>query len=209
MNEQAERQKKTKHAIRYAAVIVGTVVVICLASLLLFEIWLSHNYFIVKVMGDSMQNTLYDSDMVYASYARSFDRGSVVIINVKPYQDRDGFENEEYIVKRIIAKEGDTIRCKTGEISVKYAGTDSFVVLYEPYASGVCRRDFERELTVKEIFFLGDNRAISKDSSSPQVGIYHESDIVGVIPDWVLANRKITNDWVQFTLIFGKNEITF
>ena len=193
-----EKKKRSTFAIALSA--LGSVLFgILLISLLLFAVfnfWVNKNCFVVEVSGDSMLNTVESGDLLYVRNIEP-QRGDIVIISVKNYTAEDGFHfSGDYIIKRLIAVEGDTVQCEDGVISVKYAGNDEFVVLDEPYIRGKTP-DFEVENTVTvgqgEIFFLGDNRENSYDST--ELGCLLKKDIVGVVPDWSLEIKSFTTFW--------------
>ena len=79
-----------------------------------------------------------------------------------------------------------------GVVYRKKAGETAFTALDEPYAYySRDKKDMNMPVViVKEgcIFFLGDNRCDSRDSR--QIGAKSVNDVLGVVPDWVIENRK-------------------
>ena len=140
------------------------------------------------VKGESMEPTLNDRDrLVVLRCGREYERGDILIINsVNAYLfdghnqlvRRDGLG--EQIVKRLIAKGGQTVNIdfSAGKISV-----DGYY-LNEPYIKDKTHHNsgaFQYPLTVPEgyLFVMGDNRNVSKDSRSPDVGLIREEAVVG------------------------------
>lgn len=163
----------------------------------------------VQISGPSMQNTLYNGEYLLMRYYHEGDElpyGSVIILDVEHYPEvqasnagKPESERTKYLIKRLIAKEGDVVRCKDGIVQVRYAGDDEFTTLDEPYAryGDMGEYDFVADYVVGEgeIFFLGDNRDNSLDSryregKSHLNTLYKESDIYGVIPDWALEHKQ-------------------
>ena len=172
------------------------VVVFALILFAAFNFWVNRNCFLVEVSGDSMLNTVENGDLLYVREQKA-KRGDVVIISVKECRDEGRFHfSGDYIIKRVIALAGDSVKWEDGVISVKYAGNEEFTVLNEPYIRGRTPSfDGGNLIEVKEgeIFFLGDNRENSYDST--EIGCLKESYIVGVVPMWSLKIKSFTNFW--------------
>ena len=179
-------------------------VILCalLAAALLFDLWFVRRYFVVEVSGGSMENTLFDGDMLYADRAVEPQRGDIVIIDVSPYQE-DGVFRGDFIIKRLIALEGDSIQCKGNILYLKKAGEDKYSRLEEPYTDFPTRDFGEVTVGEGEIFFLGDHRNNSTDSRVEGVGCLKLSDVVGVVPEWSVKYRKIIGAWEQFRSLFS------
>lgn len=177
-------------------------------------IWAS-NFMRVEVSGASMNQTLKDKEVLLMDIvkdeveAKSVQRGEIIVVDVSPYGVKDAQGNQvSYIIKRLIAVEGDKVKCKDGQISICYRGTEEYVELDEPYAYyggmfGYSAKDYDfKEYVVgeNEIFFLGDNRLNSVDSRYQEMGgshlvgsLYKTSDIFGVVPQWAVDNRELFN----------------
>ncbi|MDD3833748.1 MAG: signal peptidase I [Oscillospiraceae bacterium] len=127
---------------------------------------------IVGVDGNSMKNTLYDSERLIIS--RSFytpKRGDIIIINRY---------TEEPLVKRIIAVGGDRLKIDDETNQVILNGK----VLHEDYILGVTWRGGfppeEQVIPQGTVFVMGDNRQNSADSRMmEQVGYVDVKDIMG------------------------------
>lgn len=189
--------QKEKHS---PLAIVGSVLLgILLVIMLLFagfNFWINRNCFVVEVSGESMRETVQHGDLLYVMDVKP-ERGDIVIISVKDYaEDEDIHFSGDYIIKRLIATEGDTVTCKDGVVSVMYAGSDKFVELDEPYIRNQTP-EFEVGPIVTvgegEIFFLGDNRNNSYDST--EIGCLKAKDIVGVVPAWALKIKSYSTFW--------------
>ncbi len=127
----------------------------------------------VTVDGDSMLNTLHDKDallMVNAFYNEP-QYGDIVVI-----QQGD----DAPLIKRVIAKEGDTIEIDPTTEEVILNGK----VLEEPYLDFPTPTlyGFTGPYTVPEdsVFVMGDNRVNSHDSRDLDgIGAVHTDDIMG------------------------------
>jgi len=161
-----------------------------------FMFWRDQTHYPCKISGESMEETLHDGDYLYV---RKLDlhkpqRGDIIIIKVSAYHDRDGISGD-YFIKRLIATEGDAVRCVDSQVQVRYAGEEEFTVLKEDYAKGVTKSFKEVTVGEGEIFFLGDNREISLDSRV--LGCYLYSDIVGTVSDFAAQTSWLLTGWLS------------
>lgn len=142
----------------------------------------------IVVDGTSMSPTLEGSDkLIIRSIGYSPENGDVVVINNDGANllsesgkivKADGLE--KMIVKRVIAKGGQTVDIDFESGAVTVDGKK----LEEDYISEPTTRDeyaFEYPLTIPEgyVFVLGDNRNLSMDSRHPEIGLVPEDDILG------------------------------
>lgn len=137
---------------------------------------------LVIVSGESMYPTFLDKDILLVNqmnYCPS--KGDVVLINISERSMRG-----EYIVKRIIAVEGDTVTMNYEDNSVSVNG----VKLSEPYlnfnpSDPMIALDEISNSVYKvppgTVFVMGDNRNHSLDSRSDLLGMIKESDIMGKV----------------------------
>ena len=126
----------------------------------------------VNVDGKSMMPTLSDGDWLLVSDTKEYERGDIIIIT----QPNDV---DEPLVKRIIAKGGETINIDftTHEVSVNGELLDEDYIR-EPTALSY---DVEFPYVVPEgcVFAMGDNRNDSLDSRSSRIGPIDERYILG------------------------------
>lgn len=173
-----------------------------------FRVWWTNSFGGVEVDGASMNQTLQDGETLLMNFVedgKGLERGDVIVVQVSHYPELKG-TGVEYVIKRLIAVEGDKVRCTDGEIEICYAGTTEYVPFEDPYAyyggmPGQDKYDYDfTEYTVGEgeIFFLGDNRLNSCDSRYKERGgshlngkLYKATDVYGVVPAWALEHREI------------------
>ena len=128
---------------------------------------------VFSVDGPSMKPTLQDGDKVVVStMGYKAKTGDVVVLS-----STEGLKKP--IIKRVVAVAGDTvdINFTTGVVTVNG--------IEEHYTDELTTQQFDVAfpLTVPEgtVFVLGDNRGVSLDSRSTQVGCVDERLIVGKV----------------------------
>ena len=131
---------------------------------------------VILVTGDSMFTTLWDGDyllLVSELFCGAPESGDIVVIS------KQSFDNGSPIVKRVIATEGQTVDIDFESGTVYVDGK----ALREPYIHNETNNEEGTvfPLTVAEncIFVLGDNRAVSLDSRSPQIGQIDRREVLG------------------------------
>ena len=131
---------------------------------------------IIVVTGGSMRQTLLDGDyllLLSNTFYKEPQRGDIVVISKK------SFDNGKPIVKRVIATEGQTVDIDFTQGIVYVDG----VALEEPYINSPTYLDegvaFPLTVTDGCIFVLGDNRGISRDSRSPDIGLIDKREVLG------------------------------
>ena len=145
--------------------IMGTLIV----SLVVFSILFTYFFRIVGVDGASMQPTLQDGDMLVLSVIDDdYRRGDIIVVE-RTF--------DEPLIKRVIAVGGETIRIdEDGNVFINDK------LLSEDYIQGeTVLRDFPGKITVPRgsLFVMGDNRTVSKDSRSDEVGFIPIDSVVG------------------------------
>ncbi len=165
-----------------------------IAAAFAFRIYWTNTFGGVYVDGESMYPTLSTGDELLMKYDAKPKRGDVIVLDVRKYR----FPDTEFLIKRLIAVEGDAVYCEHNVVYIRYAGTEEFVTLYEPYVNNQFDYSFSLyEVGEDEIFFLGDNRAKSYDSrykdglSHFSDHLYKLDDIYGVVPDWAVRHKTI------------------
>lgn len=126
------------------------------------------------VRGSSMEPTLYDGDCILVQVAGYDDLRPGDIVAIKAKDGRD-----KHLVKRIIARGGDTVQIdfETGMVFVDGQR------LEEPYIAEATHQagDTPFPVTVPPdcYFVLGDNRNHSQDSRSSALGCVPREDVEG------------------------------
>lgn len=165
MDTEKDKKRTYRDFTEWLEALVFAFVMIVLIYTFLFRI--------ITVNGSSMAATL-----------NWYDRIAVQCVGYKP-QHGDVIVVDSYskygnpLVKRIIAMEGDTVDIDSSTGAVIVNGE----VLNEPYIGGAVttQADVDFPLTVPEgnVFVLGDNREISLDSRSSEVGMIDTRNILG------------------------------
>ncbi len=130
---------------------------------------------IIQVDGSSMVPTLTHGDkLIVWGAGYTPQRGDVVIVDSYTSYGKP-------LVKRVIAKGGDTISIDYAEGTVEVNGQ----LLQEDYIAEPTHLSYDVEFpyTVPEgtVFLMGDNRNGSLDSRSSSVGCIDERDILGKV----------------------------
>ena len=183
--------------------------VLFFAFLLIFStFWFFTTFKAIIVDGSSMRTTLSHGDKLFARTVKVGEacRGDIIVVDVSGYPECSDVSSGR-IIKRLIAKEGDKVKCRNGVVSVWYADANGWTVLEEDYAyygkNDAYKDDYdfeEYQVGAGEIFFLGDNRSSAyssedsrykEDKSHLEDKLYKESDIIAVVEDWSVRNKWI------------------
>lgn len=173
--------------------VVDIIFIVLIAVILCFSLvqryWLTP----VEIYGKSMNQTIDDGDWLLMNKFAKPTYGDVVIIEIS---------GETNYIKRVIGMEGDTLYMQDGVVYRKKAGETMFSALDEPYAYySKGKKSMNMDVVVvKEncIFFLGDNRCDSRDSR--QIGTKSLNDVLGVVPEWVIKDRKAITAYYKTVL---------
>jgi len=181
---------------------------------------LTHEYHTVS--GDSMYPTLNgttETDGVFVSKIKGYGRGDILVVNKG---EKDAYGQDIFVVKRLIAIGGDkiTIREVDGyfRIILIYNGETEETILNEPYLedysnNSSLKAKFEKmiqqkgyildngflQITDGQIFYLGDNRLTSNDSST--YGYKEQNLVVGKVDYIAYGNTNIY--WQVIKQAFG------
>lgn len=143
-------------------------IAILLLFLLLFRV--------IVVSGDSMYATLWDGDyllLLSNTFYHEPKHGDVVVIS------KESFDDGKPIIKRVIATEGQTVDIDFDQGIVYVDGQ----ALREDYTHNLTTREegMHFPLVVEDdcIFVLGDNRGVSLDSRSPEIGQIDKREVLG------------------------------
>ena len=159
-------QDKNKVILSYLHDVVFLLAGALLVFLLLFRI--------VVVSGSSMHDTLVNGDYVLLLnniFCGDPNPGDIVVVSKKSYKDG------EPIIKRVIATEGQTVTIKNGQVMV------DGVVLEEDYLDPHVTTFTAEPMSVTvekgHIFCMGDNRTVSMDSRSSEIGQIDCREVLG------------------------------
>ena len=175
-------------------VVFGIVAAFILTVLVFFIVVTNFVFIKVKVSGSSMKPTLNSGDVVMVNVYGTPARGDVIIIS--------GEKGDDWLIKRVIATGGDTVRIEGGFVYLKKAGETEFIKLYEPYlteqgitfypdvkdSTDIAPHDWQVE--EGRIFYLGDNRTNSSDSRSGY-GTCEKSQVVGTVSEFAIKCRGV------------------
>ena len=167
-SDNTETRQDNGELLAYLRDIVFLIACILLVFSLLFRV--------VVVSGPSMNRTLIDGDYILLLNNLFYGepkRGDVIVAC------KESYDNGAPIIKRVIATEGQTVDIDFVEGIVYVDG----VALVEPYVNTPTnqREVITFPLVVDEgcIFVMGDNRNISKDSRSNEIGLIDTREILG------------------------------
>ena len=131
---------------------------------------------VIIVSGSSMKMTLLDGDyllLLSNVFYQEPERGDIVVIS------KESFDNGDPIVKRVIATEGQIVDIDFANGIVYVDG----LPLEEDYINNLTTNSegVQFPLIVEEgcVFVMGDNRQVSKDSRSLEIGLIDKREVMG------------------------------
>ena len=143
----------------------------------------------IIIQQESMQPTFYSNDYVIISKQAytlfgEVEHGDVIVFSTD-LLDTEG--NTKHLIKRIIGLPGDTIEIKMGYV---YRNGEK---LDEPYVNEQGLSGEMGPVIVEEgkMFVLGDNRRVSQDSRSSELGQIDQEAIVGKVVLRIFPFNKI------------------
>jgi signal peptidase I len=161
--------KRLKYKSKYRRVLRSTISLLLVAAacaVLIVTLWMP----VLQIYGKSMNPTLVNGEIVILRKTSNIKQGDII-----------GFYyNNKILIKRAVAFEGDWVNIdEDGTVYVNDKKLD------EPYVKdkslGDCDIEFPYQVPSGQIFVLGDNRSVSVDSRSNQIGCVSEEQIVGKI----------------------------
>lgn len=157
------KKKKFGRAVRSTIYIIATVAA--------FAILISTLFFpVMRIYGNSMVPTMNEGEIVVAKKGSRFSRGDIIAF----------YFNNKVLVKRVICGPGDWFDIREdGTVTVNGVAID------EPYLTeksfGICDLKLPYQVPNEQYFVMGDQRSVSVDSRSTQVGCVSQEQIVGRI----------------------------
>ena len=133
----------------------------------------------IIIQQESMQPNFYSGDYVIVSRQAynlfgDIEHGDVIVFK-STLLDNEGHQTN--LIKRVIGLPGDTIEIRDGYV------IRNGQVIEESYVAAQGLSGEMDEITVEEgkLFVMGDNRAVSQDSRSREVGQIDQESIVGKV----------------------------
>ena len=168
--EQVEAElEKIRYRRRFGRTLLQTaavLVVVAAAAVLISTIFMP----VIQVSGGSMSPTLNDGDVLVTLNTKRISYGDLCCVS---------WQNK-MLLKRLIGLSGDTVSiAEDGSVTV------NGVLLDEPYviekSLGQCDITFPYVVPEDKIFLLGDNRLLSADSRSADIGCIGHDQIIGKV----------------------------
>lgn len=146
------------------------------------------------VSGDSMAPTLKNNNYLIVKKEflgiKQYKRGDIIVFHANL---QSSLQDENELVKRIIAIPGDVIRIENNHVYVN----DSIIsenYLTEEKTVG----DLERVVEAGSYFVLGDNREVSLDSRESSIGLVKENEILGEVIIKMFPFERIGDETYEY-----------
>lgn len=169
--KELDRRRYKQKYIRTLLNTIGAVIVAAAAFVLIS----AFVFPVIKVTGNSMAPTLKKEQIVLCSSYSEIKKGDIIAF----------YHNKKILIKRVIAESGDTV-----EIDGKGYVSVNGQVLNESYAllsaNGKCDISFPYKVPDSRYFVMGDDRSVSVDSRSSEVGCIAEENIIGKVSRIIL-----------------------
>jgi signal peptidase I len=144
-----------------------------------------------------MNPTLNDGDILVVNKVCEVNRGDVIIVsNLK--------SEEDWLVKRVIAIEGDEVVIKDGKVYIngEFLEEDYLLEKNSTYSPNCTDENDIYKQTYhvgeNEVFFLGDNRKDSKDGRF--YGACSIDNVEGVVSPFFVKIKDVTTSVNKFTM---------
>ena len=186
----AEKKTEKKELL---TTVFDTLEIFCLSVVLVILIFTFVGR-MATVVGDSMEPTLQNGDRVLvSSFFYTPECGDIVVV-----QKESGYYDDQLLIKRVIAKGGQTITFDFADWIVYVDGE----IVDEPYINQVLGAMKKGDITGDTVtvpegcyFVMGDNRNFSADSRYDTVGFVKETEIVGhtiirISPDFKTLEKE-------------------
>ena len=170
----------------YFIILIAILCVVCLFTFIMFP---------AEVEQHSMETTFFEGDRVLVFNASKADRQDVIVFEYdKDYQRAQSLDGQ-LLIKRVIAKAGDTFECINGHIYVNgeliiedYVNINNFkdssytledVASKNTNSSELLELIVDGKIPEGYYLVLGDNRKNSNDSE--EFGLVYYEQLVGVV----------------------------
>lgn len=152
------------------------VLVVLTCILFLAVCWVSLFSYVV-VSGDSMLPTLKTGDFLVIDRGNKVQKGDIIVFSLS--------NKHKELVKRVIAEAGDTVEITASNIKVNGEMIkEDYIKNNKSYSYDLMS---ETVVPANCIFVLGDNRAVSVDSRSAEVGMVNLNQVDGTLI-WNVSN---------------------
>nr|WP_319488081.1 signal peptidase I [uncultured Caproiciproducens sp.] len=156
-------------------------------ALIVITIFFAFLFRVITVNGPSMQPNFKNGYKVLVSCTdRHLSCGDVIVV------DERGIALHEVIIKRVIATEGQTVDIdfQTGTVSVNGIALDESGYIKNGITKNQYDLRFPQTVPMGHVFVLGDNRKVSDDSRSSDVGMIDERYVIGKVKTIMIPPEK-------------------